>query len=420
MSASLGLMLLILLLLLLRQGLLVILGLTALYVHAFFGRGELTDVIVDLWDASNRDVLLAIPLYILAGNIMASGAMASRLVRVMRAVASPVAGGLAMASVLSCALFAAVSGSGTVTMLAVGAVMYPALLEAGYPRRFSLGALCSAGTLGILIPPSIPLMLYGIMTETSITELFLAGIGPGLLLTVLFTVYAWFRNRDRRGAGWNGREVATALGEGAWALGMPLVVLGGIYSGHFTATESAAVAVAYALAVEVLVYRELGAAGLVDVVTRTAELIGALFPVLLFALSINVFLTYEQVPDRLVAWLGGQLTEPVPFLIGVNLLLLAVGCIMDIGSAILILAPILAPLAVSLGIDPVHFGIVMVVNLEIGYLTPPVGMNLVVATTAYRESFREVCVAVLPFVLIMLLALGLVTAWPGLSLFLLG
>ncbi len=336
----------------------------------------------------------------------------------MRAVAGPVPGGLAMATVLSCALFAAVSGSGTVTLLAVGSVMYPALLAAGYPRSYALGALCSAGTLGIIIPPSIPLILYGVMTQTSIADLFVAGVGPGLLLTGLMATYACVRNRAHRAGAWCATEIGDALVAGSWALFMPVIILGGIYSGHFTPTESAAVAVVYALVVEIFIYREMDAAALVDVVAGTTALLGSLFPVLLFAMSLNIFLTYEQVPDMVVAWLSQQVTSPTAFLVAVNVLLLLVGCIMDIGSAILILSPMLLPLAVAQGIDPVHFGIIMVVNLEIGYLTPPLGMNLIVAATAYREDFRVVCRAILPFVLLMLGGLSVVAYWPALSLFL--
>lgn len=402
----------------LRQNLLVVLGVATGLLYALYGGGRVTDIVVDVWDAANKDVLLSIPLYILAGNIMARGVMAARLIRLMRALSAPVPGGLAMATVLSCAVFAAVSGSGTVTMLAIGSVMYPALLAAGYPKAFALGALCAAGTLGIVIPPSIPLILYGVMTQTSIADLFLAGVGPGLLLTAVFTTYAFVRNRRVRGGPWDGREALRALGGGLWSLLMPAIVLGGIYSGHFTATESAVVAVVYATTVEMLVYRELRFAALYEVVAGTTRLLGSLFPVLMFALSLNVFLTYQQVPDAVVSWLSGQVTSPLAFLVAANLLLLVVGCVMDIGSAILILSPMLAPLAVAQGIDPVHFGILMVVNLEIGYLTPPVGMNLVVAATAYRESFWTVCRAVLPFVLLMLAALAVVALWPAIALFL--
>ncbi len=414
----LGLFATAILLLLLRQNLLVLLGIVIAYANLVFGEGRLTDIVADVWEAANKEVLLAIPLYILAGNVMARGVMAARLIRLMRAVAGPIPGGLAMATVLSCALFAAVSGSGTVTMLAIGAMMYPALLDAGYPRGFSLGALCSAGTLGIIIPPSIPLILFGVMTQTSIADLFLAGVGPGLLLTLMLVTYAMLRNRRLQAGSWQWREIRDAVKSGTWALMMPVIILGGIYSGYFTATESAAVAVMYAMFVEMLVYRELDFSGLFEVATRTTQLLGSLFPVLMFALSLNIFLTYQQVPDQAVEWLMARISDPVAFLLAVNVFLLLVGAVMDIGSAILILSPILAPLAISQGIDPVHFGIIMVVNLEIGYLTPPVGMNLIIATSAFGESFVTVCRAVMPFVMLMLCALAIVTFWPDLSLFL--
>jgi C4-dicarboxylate transporter DctM subunit len=413
-----GLVAVILVLLALRQTLLVLLGTAVAYAYLVFGDGKLTDIVVDIWDGATKDVLLAIPLYVLAGNVMSHGGMAGRLIRLMRAVAGPVPGGLAMATVLSCALFAAVSGSGTVTMLAIGSMMYPALLKAGYPKPFALGALCSAGTLGIVIPPSIPLILYGVMTQTSIADLFLAGIGPGLLLTALLTSYAYLRNGAMRGGSWNRAEIAAALTSGIWALMMPAIILGGIYSGHFTATESAAVAVVYAMFVEFFIYRELDLHSFYRVVCGTTRLLGSLFPVLMFALSLNIFMTYEQVPDNVVSWLGGHVDSRIAFLLGVNAFLLLVGCIMDIGSAILILAPVLMPMAVAQGIDPVHFGIIMVINLEIGYLTPPVGMNLIVATTAYREGFWTVCRAVVPFIALMLIGLAITAASPDLALFL--
>jgi C4-dicarboxylate transporter DctM subunit len=221
-----------------------------------------------------------------------------------------------------------------------------------------------------------------------------------------------------RSGRWSRTEFLAALRGGAWALLMPVVILGGIYSGRFTATESAAVAVVYALVVEVAVYREMGLSDFQETVASTTRLLGSLFPVLMLALSINVFLTYEQVPDAVVGWLRQSITSPLAFIVGVNVLLLLVGCVMDIGSAILILAPMLAPLAVAQGIDPVHFGIIMVMNLEIGYLTPPVGMNLVVASTAYRVGFWTVCRAVVPFIVLLLAGLAVVSLWPDLALFL--
>jgi C4-dicarboxylate transporter, DctM subunit len=414
-----GLALLVLALLALRQSLMVVLGCAAAYAYLVWGDGVVANIVLDGWDALNRDVLLSIPLYLLAGNIMAEGAIATRLVRFMRAVTGPVPGGLAIATVLSCAIFAAIVGSSAVTLLAVGSIMYPALLAAGYSRSFSLGIVCAGGTLGIIIPPSIPLILYGVMTNTSIADLFLAGVGPGLLLVGLFAAYSIAVNWQRRLPSWNLRELRDALSSGAWSLMLPVIILGGIYSGYFTATESAAVALVYALFVEMVIHRELDLRALFRVTGDTTRLLGSLFPVLMMALSLNVFLSYQQVPEQIVGVLSQWLQGPTSFLIVTNLLLLAVGAVMDIGSAILILAPILQPVAQAQGLDPVHFGIMMTVNLEIGYLTPPMGLNLIVAMSAFREDFWVICRAVLPFMLIMLVALVIVATTPQLSLFLL-
>jgi C4-dicarboxylate transporter DctM subunit len=414
--ASAGLAILVLAMFVLRQNLIVVLGVATAYVYVVFGDGAVSNIVVDAWEAANKEILLSIPLYILAGNIMSRGAMAARLIRLMRAVSGPIPGGLAIAAVLSCALFAAVSGSGTVTLLAVGAVMYPALVGAGYPKPFAIGALCAAGTLGIIVPPSIPLILYGVMTQTSIADLFIAGIGPAFVLIVLLTTYALWRNRFIDAEPWSFAECRAALRAGFWALLMPLIILGGIYSGYFTATESAAVAVVYAMLIEMFVYREMGFDDLYDVVGQTTRLLGSLFPVLMLALSLNVFLAYQQVPELLVGGLSEIVDSRTGFLIGMNLFLLAVGCIMDIGSAILILAPMLQPMAAAQGIDAVHLGIITVVNLEIGYLTPPLGLNLIVAMTVFRESFWTICRAVVPFAILMLVGLQIVTFWPALSL----
>ena len=418
MLAGAGLAVLVLVMFALRQNLIVVLGVATAYVYLVFGDGAVSNIVVDAWEAANKEILLSIPLYILAGNIMSRGVMAARLIRMMRAVSGPIPGGLAIAAVLSCALFAAVSGSGTVTLLAIGAVMYPALVSAGYSKSFAIGALCAAGTLGIIVPPSIPLILYGVMTQTSIADLFIAGVGPASVLILLIGSYAILRNRHIRTGRWQGRELWDAFRQGVWALLMPVLILGGIYSGYFTATESAAVAVVYAIGVEVLVYREMGVRELYDVIGQTTKLLGSLFPVLMLALSLNVFLAYQQVPEMLVGALGPYIDSRVGFLIGVNLFLLAVGCVMDIGSAILILTPILQPLAAAQGIDPVHFGIITVVNLEIGYLTPPLGLNLIIAMTVFRTDFWTICRAVLPFLVLMLAGLLTVSFWPGLSLFL--
>lgn len=406
---------LVLLLLLLRQSIFVILGSVTAYAYFAFAGEGFDGIVLDAWSALNKDILLSVPLYLLAGNIMARGAMAARLIRFMRAAAAPFPGGLAIAAVLTCALFAAITGSGTVTLIAVGGIMYPALLEAGYSKRFSIGVLCAAGTLGVIIPPSIPLILFGVMTRTSITDLFLAGIGPGLLLIAAMLAVSFWYNRHHPRQSWSGTELLAALRSGIWALLMPVIILGGIYSGTFTPTESAAVAVVYAIVIEAFVYRDLRWFEFGDIMLQTGKLLGALFPVLMLAYSLNVFLTFQQVPEHMVGWLSSHIDNPLLLLAGTNLFLLLIGCLMDIGSAILILAPMLMPLAVETGIHPLHFGVIMVVNLEIGYLTPPLGLNLLVAMSVFREDFLTVCRAVWPFALLMLGCLVIVVLWPGLS-----
>ena len=407
----------IIVLFLLRQNLIVILGTATAYAYWAFGDGVISNIVVDAWDAANKDILLSIPLFILAGNIMSRGGMASRLIDLMKSLTAPIPGGLAIATILSCAAFAAVSGSGTVTLLAIGTLMYPALINAGYPKSFALGALCAAGTLGIVVPPSIPLILYGIMTQTSIGDLFIAGIGPALLLTILMLGYAMLQNFSHRESSWNLNYILTSLKKGIWALLMPIIILGGIYTGYFTATESAAVAVVYSIIVETFIHKEMKWEILFDVIAETTKLLGSLFPVLMIALSLNVFLTYEEVPQNLVGWMSQRIDNPTTALLGINLFLIVIGCIIDIGSAILILAPMLGPIASSQGIDPVHFGIIMVMNLEIGYLTPPLGLNLIVAMGVFKEKFWTVCKATIPFLLIMLTGLLIVSFVPKIALF---
>lgn len=406
------------LMLLFRQRIVIMLMLAAGFSYLVWGDGKLGYVVLDTWAAADQEVLLSIPLFILAGNIMSRGSIARRLIAIMREAMNPIPGGLAIATVLSCAFFAAISGSSTVTLIAVGSVMYPALIDAGYSKKFALGALCAAGTLGIIVPPSIPLILYGVMTETSIADLFKAGIGPAILLTSLFVIYSMAVNWGKERAPFNFAALIDALKNGIFALFMPVVILGGIYAGWFTATESAAVAVFYAVLVELLVHRDMTLAELKDTSLETATMMGSLFPLLMMALSINTFMAYEQIPAALVGWMTELVSDPVSFLLISMVLLLAVGCFMDIGSAILIISPLLMPLALSQGVDPVHFGVIMITNLEIGYLTPPLGLNLIVAMTAFKEDFWLIAKSVLPFLVLMIIGLLIVTFTPSLSLFL--
>ncbi len=416
--AALILVAIVLALLALRQNIILILIVAAGYAHLVWGDGDLTYLIDDIWTSVNRDVLLAIPMFVLAGNIMTRGSIAARLIGIMRALTQWLPGGLAVATILSCATFAALSGSSPVTLLAVGAILYPALLESGYDRKFALGALASGGTLGVVIPPSIPMILYAIVTETSISDLFIAGIIPGLLLTGVLSIYALAANRHIASRPFSIADLTQSVRQGVFAMMTPVILLGGIYSGLFSATEAAAVAVGYALLVEIFIHRDLRARDFFDIAVDTSRLLGTLFPIVAVAISINLLLTAEQVPQNLARWMAEVVTEKWMFLILLNVFLLIIGCLIDIGSAILMLAPLLLPIAMAYGIDPVHFGIIMVVNLEIGYLTPPIGLNLIVAMTAFKEPFLLICRAVVPFILLMLLVLAAVVWFPQLSLML--
>jgi C4-dicarboxylate transporter, DctM subunit len=415
--SALLLLALVLGLLALRQNIIVVLLGAAAYVHLVWGDGNLEYLAEDLWISLDNALLLAIPMFLLAGNIMTRGSIARRLIDLAIALTRPIPGGLAVATILSCAIFAAISGSSPVTLLAVGTILYPALIENGYGKRFALGALTSGGTLGIIIPPSIPLILYGIVTETSIADLFVAGIVPGILIASVLAIYSWWMNRHLPAQAFDMPEFLTALRRGVWAMLLPIILLGGIYTGYFSATEAAAVALVYALFVEIVIHRELRPIDFFHTAVDTAKLLGMLFPIVAVALSLKTILTIEEIPDQLALWISTIANSKIAFLLMVTVFLLIVGCMFDVISAILILAPLLLIPAMAYDIDPVHFGIIMVINLEIGFLTPPLGLNLIVAMTAFRESFGEICRAVLPFIVLILGVLLLVTFVPQTALF---
>ena len=409
---------LVLVLLVLRQPLLVILLAIAAAVQMIWGRGQLDYIIEDMWVGLDKEVILSIPLFILCGNVMTRGTTAKRLIGILEAITRPLPGGMAVACILACAVFAAISGSSIVTMLAIGSVMYPAMRASGYDVKFTLGAVMSGGTLGIIIPPSIPMIIYGLVTETSVTDLFAAGVGPGLLLTGVFSVYAIWMNRHMPTRRIDLGELMHAVREGIWALMMPVILLGGIYSGFFTATEAAAVALAYAMVVEIFVHKELKLRDFYEVVLDASKLGGSLFPVLAVALSLNIVLTEHRVPAMMVEFIQGFITSPLMFMLMVNVLLLIVGCLMTTGEAILVLAPLLAPVAEAYGYDKVVFGLIMILNLEIGYLTPPVGLNLIVAMGAFKQQFGTLVKAAAPFIVLMLASLALVVWQPWIAMYL--
>lgn len=406
------------LLLILRQPMVLLLAFAVMCVHQFVAHNSSMEFFLqDFWFTVDRDVLLPIPMFILAGNIMSKGEIAQRLIDIMVELTANIRGGLAVATILACAVFAAISGSSIVTLAAIGSIMYPALLKEGYSKPLSLGLLCSGGTLGILIPPSIPMMLYGIITDTSIVKLFMGGIGPGILMTVVFTIYCIAVAPIQARGGFSMARLLVALRRGGLALLLPVLLLGGIYSGYFTATEAAVVSLIYALLVEGVIYRDLSRQDLAAMLGETIRLFGMLLPLLAIAGSFNTILDYEGVPKMLVEWMSQWITNPITAGLTLNVILLIAGCFMDVGSAILILSPLLLPLMQAQGYDPVHVGVITTMNLEIGYITPPVGMNLFVAMGVFKESFATIVRGVWPFVLLMLIPLLLTTYVPQITMY---
>ena len=415
MTGALLLLAVVVLALVLRQSLLVILLAAAAIVHLVWGKGQLDYIIEDMWISLDKELILSIPMFVLCGGVMTRGSTARRLIDIAAALTRHLPGGLAVACVLSCGVFAAISGSSIVTMLAIGTVMYPAMKEANYPTRFSLGLIMAGGTLGIIIPPSIPLILYGLVTETSITDLFIGGVGPGILLLLVFALYAMWINRSMATLPFSWVILRQALVDGIWAMMMPVILLGGIYSGFFSAIEAAAVSLIYALFIEIFIHKEMKVGQFYEVVLDASKLGGTLFPLLAVALSLNLVLTEHRVPLMAVEIVQSYISSPLAFMLLCNGLLLIVGCLMTSGEAILIFAPLLAPLALSYGYDKVLFGIIMIVNLEIGFLTPPVGLNLLVAMSTFKQKFGELVIAAMPFVVLMLGCLALITWQPWIA-----
>lgn len=374
-------------------------------------------------DLTTKNVLLAIPFFVVSGAIMSEGDIANRLVAFARAVVGWLPGGLAIATVGGCIFFAAISGSSPVTVIAIGSMMFPALVKAGYTERFSMGLVSTAGSLGILIPPSIPMLVFAIVaggrTPLDVGELFMAGIVPGMMIGVLLSMYAVYI--DMKGGGaergkFSMPEVVQKFKEGFWAIMLPVLILGGIYSGLFTPTEAAAVSVIYALVVELAIHREIGPSHLPKILSESAVMMGTLLIIMALAFGLNDFLVEEKIPDLAVAWIREMDLTPVQFLLIINLFLLLVGALMDSISAIMIIAPLLTPISDQLGIDPVHLGVIFIVNLEIGYLTPPIGINLFVASSVFEKPMGEVIKSVVPYILLMFVGLGIVTYVPSVAL----
>ena len=414
-------------LLLVGSPLYVVIGVAVLLSVKLLGNGELISVADDMYGAVKKEVLLAIPFFVLAGGIMTAGTIAERLIRFAQSLIGWLPGGVGVSTVVACMLFAAISGSAPVTVIAIGGIMFPAMVALKYNEDFSLGLVTSAGTLGILIPPSIPMIIYAIMAPVdgralSIRELFIAGVIPGVIVGLVLAVYAMVaadpKGHSRQQFSWG--QVGTAFKEGVWSLVLILIIFVGIYVGWFTVVEASAVAVLYALFIELVFHREMTPKKLLDAFVDSGATMGVLFGILVLAIAFNMYLTEEQIPQAAAEWLRASVESPLGFLIMVNIFLLLLGCLMDIMSAIMIVAPLLAPIAVHYGIDPIHFGIIFIVNLQIGYITPPMGLNLFVSSSYFERPLGQVIKASFPFIFVLLLALIAVTYVPWLSLFLLG
>ncbi len=373
----------------------------------------------EMFNSINKFPLAAIPFFILAGNLMETGGISRRLVEFAKSIVGGVQGGLPMTCVLTCMIFAAVSGSSVATTFAIGAILIPALIKHGYPVTYAAALQATSAELGVIIPPSIPMILYGVSAEVSIGELFIAGFGPGLLIggALMLFVHLYCKWKGWGKNDGDGRlPFGRALWQAGWALLMPVIILGGIYGGVFTPTEASAVAVLYALVVGMLIYREITPASLYGIL-RKSVLSSAVIMFIIANAGLFAFLiTRAGVPEAIGLWLQQVLKSPAYFLLGVNAALFVIGMFIETSAAIIVLAPILAPVAMHFGIDPVHFGLVMVVNLALGMITPPFGVNLFAACTVARISLDRIITSLLPFVLVVLACLMIVTYVPGLSL----
>jgi C4-dicarboxylate transporter DctM subunit len=397
------------------------LGLTVLTFLFTMTDVPVQSVALKLFTGIEKFEIMAIPFFILAGNFLTHGGVARRMIRFATSMIGHWHGGLGLAGVMACALFAAVSGSSPATVVAIGSVILPAMVKQGFPNKFGAGILTTSGSLGILIPPSIAMVMFSVSTNVSVGAMFIAGIVPGIALAIALGTTTWYIARKNDyprmpKASWGERFVA--FKESVWGLLLIVVVMGGIYSGVFTPTEAAAMAAVYAFIVAVFVYKDMSLKQIPKVLLDSASMSAMLLYIITNAVLFSFLMTSENIPQAMADWMINQGFGPVAFLLVVNILLLLAGNVMEPSSIILILAPILFPVAIKLGINPIHFGILIVVNMEVGMCHPPVGLNLYVASGITKMGISELTMAVMPWLLTMLAFLMVVTYWPGLTLWL--
>jgi len=383
---------------------------------------DLQAIPIEFYSIAEMPILLAIPLFTFAGYLLSESGAPHRLVRVTRALLGWMPAGLAIVSLAACAFFTAFTGASGVTIIALGALLFPALQEAGYPEKFSLGLVTSAGSLGLLFAPSLPLILYGVVAEISIEDLFLAGIFPGFLMLVMLSGYSVWKNRALRVplADFSWREVRSAVREAMWEIPLPFIVLGGIYSGYFAISEAAAVTALYVLIVDVAILREIPLRKLPEIMRESMVLVGGILVILGMSLASTNYMIDAGVPQKLLEYVSTLVTSPLSFLLLLLAFLLVLGAILDIFSAIVLVVPLILPVAMQFGVHPVHLGIVFLATMQLGYLTPPVGLNLFIASYRFDRSIIELYVSTLPFFLFLLISVAIIAFWPALSLALLG
>jgi len=397
------------------------LGLTVLTFLFTMTDVPIESVALKLFTGIEKFEIMAIPFFILAGNFLTHGGVARRMINFATSMVGHWHGGLGLAGVLACALFAAVSGSSPACVVAIGSILLPAMVKQGFPPRFGAGVITTSGALGILIPPSIAMVMYSVATNTSVGQLFMAGVIPGLMLATLLGLTTWYRARKfgyPRLPKASFAQRMQALRESFWGLSLIVLVIGGIYSGIFTPTEAAAMSAVYAFIVAVFIYKDMTLKQVPKVLLDSASMSSMLLYIITNAVLFSFLMTSEGVPQAMASWLIDAGLGPIAFLLVVNVILLLAGNVMEPSSIVLIFAPILFPVAIALGIDPVHFGILIVVNMEVGMCHPPVGLNLYVASGITKMGITELTIAVWPWLLTMLVFLVLVTYVPAISLWL--
>ena len=382
-------------------------------------------IATEIYRVAEMPILLAIPLFTFAGYMLSESGAPGRLVRLTNALLGWMPGGLAIVALVACAFFTAFTGASGVTIIALGALLFPALKQAGYGENFSLGLVTTSGSLGLLFAPSLPLILYGIVAQqmsvgrsVSIDDLFLAGIFPGLLMLALLGGWSLWVNRHNRVplVNYSAAKMMEAVRESIWELPLPVIVLGGIYGGYFAVSEAAAVTALYVIIVEVFILREISLKNLPSIMRNSMLLVGGVLIILAVSLASTNYMIDAEVPARLFAFVKEKISSPLSFLLLLNVFLLVLGAVLDIFSALVLIVPLLLPLAVQYGIDPVHLGIIFLANMQLGYSTPPVGLNLFIASFRFERPIMQIYIATLPFLLILLAAVLIITYWPALSL----